>query len=310
VHVTPLLAELAPRVEELYERHLSTSREWHPHSLVPYSRGRDFEPDYQWDPSDTNVPADIRSALFVNLLTEDNLPFYFRDIERMFSRVEVYGEWVRRWTAEEGRHGVVIRDYLTVTRALDPVELERARMAQVQGGQVPEPPDEVEGMVYVAVQELATRISHLNTGKALRPHDEVGYEILKRVAADENFHYMFYVDLASAALELDPSRVVRAIENQIVGFAMPGVGIPGFKDHARRIADAGIYDVKIHHDNILQSVVMQKWGLAELEGLDADADAARERIIAAFDKIRRVGDRMAERRDSRLEQAELVVSGG
>ena len=33
--------------------------------------------------------------------------------------------WVGRWTAEEGRHAIVLRDYLTVTRNIDPVLLVR-----------------------------------------------------------------------------------------------------------------------------------------------------------------------------------------
>ena len=88
--------------------------------MVPYSRGRDFEPDYEWSPEETDLTPEARSALFVNLLTEDNLPYYFRDIERMFGPDGAWGEWVRRWTAEEGRHAVVIRDYLTVTRVIRP----------------------------------------------------------------------------------------------------------------------------------------------------------------------------------------------
>ena len=42
--------------------------------------------------------------------------------------------WVGRWTAEEGRHAIVLRDYLTVTRNIDPVALERGRMTQLQTG--------------------------------------------------------------------------------------------------------------------------------------------------------------------------------
>ena len=134
-----LLAELEPTATRLLERHLSTSKEWFPHDLVPWSRGRDFDSDYEWTPEESGLSDEVRSSLFVNLLTEDNLPYYFRTIEAMFGRDSSWGEWVRRWTAEEGRHSIVIRDYLTVTRALDPVALERARMAQVECGQVPEP---------------------------------------------------------------------------------------------------------------------------------------------------------------------------
>jgi len=130
VEETALLIELTPVAAQLMDRHTATSKEWFPHELVPWSRGRDFEPGDAWDEEGTDIDARVRSALFVNLLTEDNLPYYFRTIERMFGADGVWGEWARRWTAEEGRHSIVIRDYLTVTRSIDPVQLERARMHQ------------------------------------------------------------------------------------------------------------------------------------------------------------------------------------
>ena len=140
----------------------------------------------------------VRSALFVNVLTEDNLPYYFHDIAITFGEEGPWGEWVRRWTAEEGRHSIVLRDYLTVSGHVDPVDLERARMIQVSGGMIPHPPSVVDGLVYVALQELATRVAHLNTGKAI--DDPAGYVVMKRVAADENLHHLFYRDLVCASL--------------------------------------------------------------------------------------------------------------
>ena len=62
-----------------------------------------------------------RTALIVNLLTEDNLPSYHHEIATLFGRDGAWGTWVHRWTAEEGRHGIAIRDYLLTTRAVDPV---------------------------------------------------------------------------------------------------------------------------------------------------------------------------------------------
>src|SRR5687767_1059873 len=182
-----LLRELEPVAARLLDRHLGTTKEWFPHELVPWSRGRDFAPGEAWEapPLDEGVT----SALYVNLLTEDNLPYYFQTIDAVFDGDGAWPTWTRRWTAEEGRHAIVIRDYLTVTRALDPVALERARMHQVSTGQVPQPTSVTEGIVYVALQELATRIAHRNAGKAL--DDRAGYEVMARVAADENLHYLF-----------------------------------------------------------------------------------------------------------------------
>src|SRR5688572_26345470 len=111
-----LLAELEPRAAELLDRHLATAREWFPHLQVPWSRGRDFSPGEPNHSDDAPVSEAARSALFVNLLTEDNLPHYYRTISEWFGRDDAWGTWTRRWTAEEGRHAIVIRDYLTVTR--------------------------------------------------------------------------------------------------------------------------------------------------------------------------------------------------
>jgi acyl-[acyl-carrier-protein] desaturase len=297
-----LLSELEPVTARLLDRHLAQSKEWFPHQLVPYSQGRDFEPGYEWSPDDASLPADVRSSLFVNLLTEDNLPYYFRTIEAMFGRDSAWGEWSRRWTAEEGRHSIVIRDYLTVTRALDPVGLERARMAQVSCGQVPEPGTPQEGLVYVALQELATRIAHHNTGKLIA--DPVGYEVMKRVASDENRHHLFYRDLCTAALEIDPSGMVVAIEQQVREFEMPGTGIVDFETHARAIAKAGIYDFQIHHAQILAPVVLRQWGVEDLTGLDDEAERARDALVKRIERIGKAGRRQAARRESATAVAE------
>ena len=238
----------------------------------------------------------VRSALFVNLLTEDNLPYYTRQITNMFGDESVWGTWVRRWTAEEGRHSIVLRDYLTVTRSIDPVALERARMAQVECGEVPEPDTIEDGMVYVALQELATRIAHHNTGKLCE--DPAAYEVMKRIASDENRHYLFYRDLTTAALERDPSAMVCAIERQVRTFEMPGTGIIDFEQHARAIARAGIYDFAVHHEQILVPVVLRHWNVEALEGLTPEAEQSRAALVERIERIGDLGRRLAARRES------------
>src|SRR3954453_20598736 len=299
-----VLDHLLPTVDRLLERHLSTTKEWMPHELVTWRRGRDFVPGEEWDEGEFPLPPAVRSALFVNLLTEDNLPHYFETINRVFGQ-EAWRVWARRWTAEEMRHALVIRDYLTVTRAIDPVELERARMIQVAGGEVPQPDTVVDGLVYVALQELATRIAHRNTGKLL--DDEAGYQVMARVAADENLHHLFYRDLTSAALEIDPSATVLAIDRQVREFEMPGTGIPDFATHASAIARAGIYDFVAHYEQILVPVVLRQWGVADLEGLTPEAEEARARVVKYIARVGIPARRMQARRQ-RAEQAAEIRS--
>ena len=132
--MTPtMLAELRPTAERLVDRHLGMAKEWFPHELV------------EWRPATSGwgsaepLPDGVASALFVNVLTEDNLPYYFASIDNLFGRDGAWGYWTRRWTAEEGRHSIVLRDYLIMSGHIDPVRLERARMAQVTGGVSPNP---------------------------------------------------------------------------------------------------------------------------------------------------------------------------
>jgi acyl-[acyl-carrier-protein] desaturase len=297
VDAPALLRELEPVAASLLDRHLASAKEWFPHELVPWSRGRDVADGEEWDPDEVRLDPAVRSSLFVNLLTEDNLPYYFRTIEALFGRDSAWGTWVRRWTAEEGRHSIVLRDYLTVTRALDPVALERARMAQVQCGEVPEPETPHDGLVYVALQELATRIAHHNTGKLL--DDRAGYEVMKKVASDENRHHLFYRDLVSAGIDVDPSGMV---------VAMPGTGIVDFSEHAKAIARAGIYDFAVHHDQILAPVVLRHWGVERLEGLTPEAEAARAALITRIERIGKAGRRFASRRELATTSAELVAA--
>src|SRR5919107_6099180 len=116
-----VLRQLAPVVGELIDRHLASAKEWFPHELVPWSLGRDADPGERWTADVAPMDEGVRAALVVNLLTEDNLPHYFRAIDRIAGADDAWSAWGRRWTAEEGRHSIVIRDYLTVTRSVDPV---------------------------------------------------------------------------------------------------------------------------------------------------------------------------------------------
>src|SRR6266481_9256234 len=101
-----LLETLTETVGTLLERHLKMTKEWFPHELVPWSRGRDFDPGEPWDAAEFPLAEAVRSALYVNLLTEDNLPYYFHAISRLFGEDGAWGAWNRRWTAEEHRHSI------------------------------------------------------------------------------------------------------------------------------------------------------------------------------------------------------------
>jgi acyl-[acyl-carrier-protein] desaturase len=287
-----LLHELEPEAGRLYDRHAKVAQEWFPHEYIPYRLGRDFDKE-PWTPDQPRLTGVAQTSFEVGLLTEDNLPSYHRLIHGMFGKGDgAWINWVGRWTAEEGRHAIVLRDYLTVTRNIDPVLLERGRMTQLLQGYDREATDTLHGLAYVTFQELATRISHRNTGRY--SDDPVADRIMVRIAADENLHMVFYRDILTAALEVSPSAAVRAIVDEVLSFQMPGAGIPGFLRKAAQIARAGIYDLRVHRDEVLLPI-LRHWRVFELSGLDAAAEEARRRLAEHLDQLDAAAKRFEEK---------------
>lgn len=296
---TTLLRELEQVVAHNLERHLSVAKEWFPHEYVPWSQGRTFDGVLDgdpWVPEDSKVSDVARSALVVNLLTEDNLPSYHHEIAVLFGRDAAWGEWVHRWTAEEGRHGAAIRDYLLVTRAVDPIALERARMDHMAAGfESNHHADLLESLAYVSFQELATRVSHRNTGRITE--DPVADRLLAKIAADENLHMIFYRNLLQGALQLAPDQTMRAITDVVKSFEMPGAGIAGFQRKAVEMAVAGVYDLRQHRDEVVMPV-LRFWKVFEVEGLSEQGETARTELADFLDSLDASATRFEDKRDA------------
>ncbi|AYF74144.1 hypothetical protein D7D52_10025 [Nocardia yunnanensis] len=187
-----------------------TAKDWNPHDYVPWDEGRNFAAmgGIDWDPEQSRLSEVAKVAMITNLLTEDNLPSYHRTIAENFSMDGAWGTWVGRWTAEENRHAIAMRDYLVVTRSVDPVALDSDRMVHMtKGVHMPVGYGGVlDQVVYVTFQELATRISHRTTGKVC--DDPIADRLLARIAADENLHMIFYRNITAAAFDLAPDQVI------------------------------------------------------------------------------------------------------
>jgi acyl-[acyl-carrier-protein] desaturase len=291
-----VLVELEPVVATNLDRHFAAAKEWMPHEFVPWADGRDFVTE-PWDAEQSRLSPVAQVAFEVNLLTEDNLPSYHFEIASRFGRDGAWGTWVHQWTAEEGRHAMCMRDYLLVTRAVDPVRLERDRMRQMRTGYNAGAKSSLEVLAYVSFQELATRIAHRNTGKYA--DDAVAERLLARVAADENLHMIFYRDLVRAALEISPDETVQAIAKEAMAFEMPGTGIRDFSRRAVQIAKAGIYDLRIHHDDVLWPL-LRSWKFFDIQGLGAPAEQARQQLADFLAGVESMANAFAAKRDRTL----------
>jgi acyl-[acyl-carrier-protein] desaturase len=297
-HLPPagLLSELEPVVAENLDRHLSVAKTWQPHDYVPWNEGRNFAflGGSDWTPEQSRLDPVARTALVVNLLTEDNLPSYHREIATRFSRDGAWGSWVGQWTAEEGRHGIALRDYLVVTRTVDPVRLEQLRMAHMTAGYDSGDKTPLQALAYVSFQELATRVSHRNTGR--RAGEPVAEQLLARIAQDENLHMVFYRNLVAAAFEIAPDATMAAIRDEVVGFQMPGAGMPDFIRNSVVIAKAGIYDLRLHHDAVV-APVLKFWNVFDRTDLGPAGERAREELAEFLTALDAQASRFVEQRE-------------
>ncbi|WP_074327532.1 acyl-ACP desaturase [Mycobacteroides abscessus] len=289
-----LLYELEPVVEENVHRHLGVTKDWNPHDYVPWSEGKNYKAlgGQDWDPEQSKLSEVAKIAMITNLLTEDNLPSYHREIAMNFTMDGPWGTWVNRWTAEENRHGIAIRDYLVVTRSVDPVELEKLRIAQMTSGfspgqnrqNIPFSESLFDSVVYVTFQELATRVSHRNTGKACA--EPVADELLKRISTDENLHMIFYRNMVSAGLEIAPNQAVKAVHKVLDNFTMPGYTIPGFRRNAVTIATGGVYDPQSHLDEVVMPV-LRKWRIFERDDITGEGEWYREDLARVVTDLKK-----------------------
>ncbi|MBC7678672.1 MAG: acyl-ACP desaturase, partial [Pseudorhodobacter sp.] len=143
---------------------------------------------------------------------------------------------------------------------------------------------------------LATRVAHRGTG--LLSEDEGLDRLLARISADENLHMVLYRDLFMAALEADPAAALHALVEEVAGFTMPGTGIPGFVRRAAVVARAGIYDLRVHRDQVVAPLI-RHWKVLDRD-LPPAAEVERERLVAVLAEL--------DRRAERVRPKELVAS--
>ncbi|HEU0191137.1 MAG TPA: acyl-ACP desaturase [Mycobacterium sp.] len=306
-----LLHELQPVVEKNLDRHFSMHKDWNPHDYIPWSDGKNYYAlgGQDWDPEQSKLSEVAQVAMIQNLLTEDNLPSYHREIAMNFHMDAPWGTWVNRWTAEENRHGIALRDYLVVTRAVDPVELEIMRMETVNRGFSPGQNQQVrddlfaeslfDSVLYVTFQELATRVSHRNTGKAC--NETIADKLLARISNDENLHMIFYRDLGEAGFDIAPNQAMNSLHRVLRNFQMPGYVVPEFRRKAVVIAVGGVYDPRIHLDDVVMPV-LRKWRIFEREDFTGEAAAQRDDLAELIKELEETCEKFEESKRRRLER--------
>jgi acyl-[acyl-carrier-protein] desaturase len=164
----------------------------------------------------------------------------------------------------------------------------------------------LQAVAYVSFQELATRVSHRNTGAATGC--PVAEQLLGRIAQDENLHMIFYRNLVQAALDRAPDETMSAIRDEVVGFTMPGAGMTDFQRNSVTIAKAGIYDLRLHHDAVIMPV-LKYWKVLERTDFGPVGEQARDELVAFLSELDAQATRFVEQRQKLRDRQAARAAG-
>lgn len=290
-----LLKELMPRITELHENHLTVAKSWEITTLT--SEVETARVSGEFDPLETPLSPEAKSSVTLGLLTEEGLPYYVLAILRNIDKDHPFARWGHRWTAEEHKHGVVLRDVLRASGAIDMNALDNDCAIMLEKAETPNPGSFAETILYPAAQERATRLSHVGSARLLPGSFRTVKQAFTTVASDENLHYNFYAGLSDTGFEVNPSAMTIAAAMQFINFGMPGKGIPGYIKHAVRVSNANIYGLPEQED-IFKSLI-DRWNVYDLSNLSPDAEYARDALVTYMAELSNDAERVRQKRDER-----------
>lgn len=256
-----LILELEPVVEQNWDRHLNTEELWFAHDYVPFEQGENFAflGGRDWDPSQVSLPRAITDACEILLITKDNLAGHHRELVEHFILEEWWGRWLGRWTAEEHLHAIALRNYLVVTREVDPTANEQVRVEHVMKGYRADRYSQVETLVYMAFFECAHAVFCRNL--AAQIEEPVLAGLMSRIAKDEERHEEFFANLVAHCLDYTRDETVAAIAARAAELDVVGGDIDAYRDKVQNVADARIFGPAQLRQVISDRIAA--WGLAD-----------------------------------------------
>ncbi|KAF5955126.1 hypothetical protein HYC85_007982 [Camellia sinensis] len=255
------------------------------------------------------LPDDYFVVLVGDMITEDALPTYQTMINTLDGVRDETGAslcpwavWTRSWTAEEKRHGDLLRTFLYLSGRVDMLMVEKTVQYLIGSGMDPGTENNPYlGFVYTSFQERATFISHGNTARlAKESGDPVLARICGTIASDEKRHENAYARIVEKLLEVDPSGAMIAISDMMrKKITMPAHLMydgrdPKLFEHFSAVAQRlGVYTADDYAD-ILEFLI-GRWRLEKLEELNAEGRRAQDFVCGLAPRIRKLQERADER---------------
>ncbi|ONH89827.1 hypothetical protein PRUPE_8G018700 [Prunus persica] len=285
---------------------------WQPSAFLPdpaLPKGEFLDRVQELRDRTNGLPDEYFVVLVGDMITEDALPTYQSMIngldgvrDETGASSSPWARWTRAWTAEENRHGDLLRTFLYLSGRVDMLMIEKTVQYLIGAGMEPGTENNPYlGFVYTSFQERATFISHGNTARLAKDGgDPVLARMCGTIASDERRHEMAYSKIVEKLLEVDPTGAMVAIADMMrKKITMPAHLMydgedPKLFEHFAAVAQRlGVYTADDYAD-ILEFLI-GRWRLEKLEGLTAEGARAQEFVCGLAPRIRRLQERADER---------------
>lgn len=284
---------------------------WQPADMLPkMSDPEAFDEIRELQAKARELPDEVMVVLIGDMITEEALPSYsawisqVRGFDVTGNPRNPWGSWLRKWTAEENRHGDTLNRYLYLSGRVNMREVEvTVQNLLSDGGDVGVSNDPYRAFAYTSFQEIATNVSHRNVALlARKAGDDILHRLCSFVAGDEARHARAYKLFFQKCLEADTSDALLAFYDMMRSkVTMPamymrergksiGETFRKFSDVAER---TGVY-TKEHYSEILDTLVAY-WDIGNLTNLTPEAAKAQEYLCTLSDRYRKVAARFNER---------------
>ncbi len=303
-----VLAVLEQKVKEWMELHVAKRKLWFSSDFLPADEKNSDDQENAISKLRDRVRGikdSARVAIGLNLITEEGLPHFHRLLSKYLGDDSFWSKWNNMWTAEEDRHGGVLRDYARDSRLFKFSRLEQMQYVYQEKGFNPDwDKDPYKVFVYTTLQERATQFSHKNTGSYIGDDEPLIKGILSSIAADEAKHFTFYRNVFKSILEIDPNRALQSALSILPAIDMPGISMPNFREMADVIRRAGIYGPRDYKKIVEEAISF--WNIELLEGLNEMGRKAQDKIMQIPARLEKLAQYIEKRTEKKSFSFDLI----
>jgi acyl-[acyl-carrier-protein] desaturase len=266
---------------------------WQPADFLPDSSSKDFSDQVaEIQELSRIMDYDLFAVLVGDTVTEEALPTYQTWLMQTEGfdqqNSNAWAEWLRKWTAEENRHGDLLNKYLYLSGRVNMKEFEITVQYLLQDGFfVGMEHSPYKSFIYTSFQELATNITHRRVATECKKQGNAPLaRMCAAIAADEMRHANAYIDFINLLFGYDPSAVMIAYADMMKhGILMPGHMMRESNQGPGEIFDhfsnsAARLEIYTGHDYIeLLNKLSAKWDIENRRELSDEAEKSREYLI-------------------------------